>query len=75
MFHRIQYYCGLYIANKDEKDKEKLEYFYDKPVSFLFQEWENRNITNIVIYFSGLVTCTLMIYIICYIGQLLLDEV
>ncbi|XP_031366112.1 odorant receptor 4-like [Apis dorsata] len=37
-------------------------------------EWENRNITNIVIYFSGLVTCTLMIYIICYIGQLLLDE-
>ncbi|XP_003691315.1 odorant receptor 4-like [Apis florea] len=37
-------------------------------------EWENNNIAAIMIYFSGLVTCIFMIYIICYIGQLLLDE-
>ncbi|PBC34558.1 Odorant receptor 49b [Apis cerana cerana] len=35
MFHRIQHYCGLYIANKD--DKGKLEYFYDEQYLFYFR--------------------------------------
>ncbi|NP_001229888.1 odorant receptor 5 [Apis mellifera] len=37
-------------------------------------EWENHNIAAIVVHFMLLGTCIFIIYIVCYIGQLLLDE-
>ncbi|XP_016910306.2 uncharacterized protein LOC107996651 isoform X1 [Apis cerana] len=38
-------------------------------------EWENHNIIAIVVHFMLLGTCIFVTYIVCYIGQLLLDEV
>ena len=41
----------------------------------MFQEWENNNTAGVLIYATLQTSFMFCIFIVCYIGQLLVDEV
>ncbi|XP_024220341.1 odorant receptor 4-like [Bombus impatiens] len=41
---------------------------------YIVMEWENNNATAVLIYSTIQISCTFSVFILCYIGQLLVDE-
>ncbi|XP_033301954.1 odorant receptor 4-like [Bombus bifarius] len=41
---------------------------------YILMEWENNNIAAVLIYVTLQISCTFCVFILCYIGQLLIDE-
>lgn len=43
--------------------------------TFTLQEWQNKEVTAYVTYFSVLTSLTFNIFILCYIGELIAEQV
>ena len=57
---------SCYIENNDD---------FSDILLVAFQEWEDSNAMAMVIYVVFQVTCVIGTFSVCYVGQLLLDEV
>ncbi|XP_017795928.1 PREDICTED: odorant receptor 4-like [Habropoda laboriosa] len=41
---------------------------------YILMEWENNNTTAVIVYITLQISCTFCVFILCYIGQLLIDQ-
>lgn len=84
VFSWVLYYHGTHIVQKVRTANRNIPFYNNMKITtmqfpnleiFTFQEWESKEIASYVTYTILLISLTFNIFIFCYIGELVTEQV